>query len=206
MAYKCPLLVRLADNYRWFKKWTWLQDLKKKMKPMWKSQYLHSVVIKKKQNQKTTKKKEFRFYRSLWKNCNQIRHTLLLYGVHFVTSLWGLLLVFTNFCWKEQHVYILADCVESELFFWKQLVQTGRQKHLIEQSRAENFFTHIRPASFPCWLFEFPHTILNAQILLHDTDHLYHITPHKVELLFFMLISRKNRISALYISTSSRHE
>lgn len=42
---------------------------------------------KKNNNQKTTKKKEFRFYRSLWKNCNQIRHTLLLYGVHFVTSL-----------------------------------------------------------------------------------------------------------------------
>lgn len=134
----------------------------------------------KKTNPKKQTKKEFRFYRSLWKNCNQIRHTLLLYGVHFVTSLWGLLLVFTNFCWKERHVYILADCGESELFFWKQLVQTGRQKRLIEQSRAENFFTHIRLASFPCWLFEFPHTILNAQILLHDTDHLYHITPHKV--------------------------
>lgn len=27
MAYKCPLLVRLTDNYRGYKKW--LQDLKK---------------------------------------------------------------------------------------------------------------------------------------------------------------------------------
>lgn len=175
----------------------------KKMKPMWKSQYLHSVVIKK--NPKKQTKKEFRFYRSLWKNCNQIRHTLLLYGVHFVTSLWGLLLVFTNFCWKERHVYILADCGESELFFWKQLVQTGRQKRLIEQSRAENFFTHIRLASFPCWLFEFPHTILNAQILLHDTDHLYHITPHKVELLFFMLISSKFTSKTEYLPCTHPH-
>lgn len=200
MAYKCPLLVRLADNYRWYKKWTWLQDLeKKKWSQCGRANTCTQLWLK------TKTKKEFRFYRSLWKNCNQIRHTLLLYGVHFVTSLWGLLLVFTNFCWKERHVYILADCGESELFFWKQLVQTGRQKRLIEQSRAENFFTHIRPASFPCWLFEFPHTILNAQILLHDTDHLYHITPHKVELLFFMLISSKFTSKTEYLPCTHPH-
>lgn len=118
---------------------------------------------------------------------------------------------------------MLADCVQSELFLWKQLVQTrlirngdsepkdrkpqltGRQKRLIEQSRADNVFTHIRPASSPCWLFEILHIILNAQILLHDTDHLYHITPHKVELLFFMFISSKFTSKTEYLPCTHPH-
>lgn len=161
MAYKCPLLVRLADNYRWYKKW---------------SQCGRANTCTQLWLKKAKTKTEFRFYRSLWKNCNQIRHTLLLYGVHFVTSLWGLLLVSTNFCWKEQHVHRLcrvwafflkttgSNQTDRERWQWTKAVTlqdrkpqlAGRQKRLIEQSRADNFFTHIRPAYFLVDCLSFP--------------------------------------------------